>query len=89
MKADVTISNIYWNKGLANFFFREQSMETLEALVNNVSVSNEDALETIEEEAEVNEWSLDDVEEMFYNDDLHTLADRFCLRLDSDEETEE
>ena len=33
MKAEVTISNIYWNKGLSNFFFRDQAYNTLEELV--------------------------------------------------------
>ena len=45
MKAEVTISNIYWNNSLSDFFFRDQAYETLEELVKRSAMNGQDTLD--------------------------------------------
>lgn len=83
MKADVTIQNIYWNRGLSNFFFRSQSYKTLEELVYQSAMSDRATLELLDE------WSdgleLDEVEEMFYSESVEAIAAEIGIELDEDE----
>ena len=65
MKAEITFSELYWNESLMSFFFREQSIRTLDELLEKVA-DNQAAINTIEVHAEINGYSVDDVEEMFY-----------------------
>ena len=82
MTAKVTISEIYWNKGLANFFFRDQAYETLENLIahatdiGNVVLAKLDALTEGED--------IDDVEENFYGESVATLAEMYDIELEDD-----
>ena len=87
MKADVTISNIYWNKVLADFFFREQAMKALEELVNKSSMSGEAVLQALNEETE--DLDLDDVEEDFYDSSVEELAEEFDIPLLIEDEDDE
>lgn len=79
MKAKVYISNIYWNKGLASFCFREQAYERLEDFVRRSDMSGEEVLNLLDEVTE--DMDLDDVEEMFYNDYVEDIAEEFGIKL--------
>lgn len=82
MKANVTISNIYWNKGLANFFFRTQAYNTLEELLERSSMGSQSALQALDEQTE--DTDLDEIEEMFYSDSVEEIADYYGIELDED-----
>ena len=68
MLADVTLQALYYNKGVAKFFFREQAYETLEDLVDRAggreSLAAFDELEARIEDVFQN---LDDFEDACYN----------------------
>lgn len=87
MKAEVTISNIYWNKSLSNFFFREQAYETLEDLVERSTMSGEATLSALDDMTE--DMDIDDVEEMFYSYRTDYIAEDFGIELEDEEEDEE
>lgn len=85
MKAEVTFSELYWNESLMSFFFREQSIRTLDELMEKVA-DKRAAINAIEVHAEINNYSVDDVEEMFYEYSVEELAEEFCLQIESDVE---
>ena len=87
MKAEVTISNIYWNKSLSNFFFREQAYETLEDLVERSTMSGEATLSALDDGTE--DMDIDDVEEMFYSYGTDYIAEDFGIELEDEEEDED
>ena len=67
------------------FFFSEQSIRTLDELLKKVA-DKWAAINTIEAHAELNNYSVDDVEEMFYEYSVEELADEFGLQIESEEE---
>ena len=85
MKAEVTFSELYWNVSLMKFFFREQSIRILDELMKKVA-DKRTAINAIEAHAEINYYSVDDVEEMFYEYSVEELADEFGLEIEIDEE---
>ena len=85
MKAEVTFSELWQNESLMSFFFREQSIRTLEELLGKVS-DKRAAINTIEVHAEINNYSVDDVEEMFYEYSVEELAEEFGLQIESEDE---
>lgn len=87
MKAEVTISNIYWNKGLSNFFFREQALSTLEELVSRSTMNGQDTLDTLGDATE--DMDIDDVEEMFYSESVEYCAEEFGIELEGEEDEED
>lgn len=87
MKAEVTISNIYWNNGLKNFFFRDQAYETLEELVYRSSMSGQQTLDALNDATE--DMDIDDVEEMFYSESVEYCAEEFGIELEEEEDEEE
>lgn len=84
MKAEVTISNIYWNKGLSNFFFREQALRTLEELVNRSTMGGEQTLNALDDATE--DMDIDEVEETFYSESVEYCADEFGIELEEEED---
>lgn len=84
MKAEVTISNIYWNNSLSNFFFRKQALSTLEELVKRSAMSGQDTLDALDNATE--DMDVDDVEEMFYSESVEYCADEFGIELEEEEE---
>lgn len=84
MKAEVTISNIYWNKGLSDFFFREQAYKTLEELVTRSTMSGQDTLDALDDATE--DMGIDDVEETFYSESVEHCADEFDIELEEEED---
>ena len=87
MKAEVTISNIYWNRGLSNFFFREQAYSTLEELVNRSTMSGQDTLDALDDATD--DMDINEVEEIFYSGFVEYCANEFGIELNEEEEDEE
>ena len=87
MVANVTFSNIYWNESLRNFFWREQSMNTLEELMNRSTMPKEDVLELLDEQTET--MDIDEVEEDFYSLSVEELADNYGIELEEEEEEDD
>ena len=87
MKAEVTISNIYWNKGLKNFFFRDQAYSTLEELVSRSTMNGQDTLDALDDATDG--MDIDDVEEMFYSESVEYCADEFGIELEGEEDDED
>lgn len=85
MKAEITFSELWENESLMSFFFREQSIRTLDELMEKVA-DKMAAINAIEVHAEINDYSVDDVEEMFYEYSVEELAREFDLELESDDE---
>lgn len=77
MTAEITVSNLYYNNSLMNFFFRNQAKETFEELIEAVNESNEVIFENIESCYD----DLDEVEELFYNESIEDLAEIFNLTI--------
>ena len=88
MKADVTFSQLYWNPSLMNFFFRSQSEKTLNKLLDRAN-DRKAAVERIDEYAEENYDDLDELEELFYEDTVETIADLMGIELQEEEENDE
>ena len=86
MKAKVSISQIWLNKSLSDFFFREQAYNTLEELFAKSSYGDLQVIEKLNEATE--DMDLDDVEEMFYAESVEYCANEFGIEL-NDEEDEE
>ena len=87
MVANVTFSNIYWNESLRNFFWREQSTNTLEELMNRSTMPKEDVLELLDEQTETED--IDEVEEDFYSLSVEELADNYGIELEEEEEEDD
>lgn len=87
MVANVTISNIYYNNSLRNFFWRTQSMDTLEELMSRATMDEDDILELLDEQTETED--IDDVEEDFYSLSVEELAENYGIELEEEEEDED
>ena len=87
MKAEVTISNIYWNNGLSDFFFRSQAYKTLEELVSRSAMSGQDTLDALDNATE--DMDIDDVEETFYSESVEHCADEFNIELEEEEDEDD
>ena len=85
MKAEITFSQLWENESLMSFFFREQSIRTLDELMEKVA-DKMAAINAIEVHAEINDYSVDDVEEMFYEYSVEELAEEFGLEIESEDE---
>ena len=86
MKAEVTISNIYCNNSLSDFFFRDQAYNTLEELVKRSAMSGQDTLDALDNATE--DMDIDDVEEIFYSESVEHCADEFDIELEEEEDEE-
>jgi two-component sensor histidine kinase len=75
MKAEITLANSYYNKSLFNYFFREQAQEELINLLNKV----EEDIETVSDIVEELYEDIDEVEEVFYNENLDEIIELFNL----------
>ena len=86
MKAEVTISNIYWNKSLSDFFFRKQAYKRLEKLVERSTMSGQDTLDALDNATD--DMDIDDVEETFYSESVEYCAEEFGIELEEEEDEE-
>ena len=84
MKAEVTISNIYWNKSLSDFFFRNQAYKRLEKLVERSTMSGQDTLDALDNATK--DMDIDDVEETFYSESVEYCAEEFGIELEDKED---
>ena len=87
MVANVTISNIYYNNSLRNFFWRTQSMDTLEELMSRSTMDEDEILELLDEQTETED--IDDVEEDFYSLSVEELAENYGIELEEDDDEED
>ena len=74
MTAELSMSQIYYNPSILNFFFRKQAVETLEEVLNAFPSVGEglDALETTFED-------VDDMEEVLYSEDLPDILEMLAV----------
>lgn len=86
MKAEVTISNIYWNNSLSDFFFRDQAYNTLEELIKRSAMNEQDTLDALDNATE--DMDIDDVEETFYSESVEYCANEFDIELEEEEDEE-
>ena len=76
MTAEVTLSNLWWNKGLAGFYFRVQAYDTLEDLVNRIGgQEDQNAFYDLEERIDEVYSSVDDFEEDCYSCSVEDLLE--------------
>ena len=87
MVANVTFSNIYYNNSLRNFFWRTQSMDTLEELMSRSTMDEDEILELLDEQTEFDD--IDDIEETFYSMDIKDIAENFGIELEEDDDEED
>ena len=85
MKAELTIKQLYYNSSIMNFFFRTQSENTFNELIEKCEESNDEIFNAIENYSD----DLDDVEELFYNDSIEEIAAELGLTIEEEEEEEE
>ena len=87
MKAEVTMSQIWFNNSLRDFFFREQSYKTLEELVSRSAMSGRETIDALEDATE--DMDIDDVEEMFYSESVEYCAEEFGIELEDEEDEDD
>ncbi len=88
MKAEITFSQVWWNRSILSFFFRSQAENTLNELMERAE-EPDNALNCVENYAEENDCTLDDIEEIFYNDTLEEIAEEFGIELNEEEKDED
>lgn len=87
MKAEVTMSQIWFNKSLSDFFFREQAYETLEELVKRSTMSGQETLDALD--SATDDMDIDDVEETFYSESVEYCAEEFGIELEDEEDEDD
>ena len=71
MTAEITFSNLVWNKSLRGFFFREQSERHFNEVVDAIMHSPEE--ESLNKLFENYFSTVDELEEYFYEEDADTI----------------
>lgn len=87
MVAVVTINDIYWNKNLSDFFFREQAFNTLEDLVKRSTMETKEVLSMLDDLTDG--MNMDEIEEDFYSYSVEDIAECFNIELDGEDDEEE
>ena len=85
MKAEITFNQLYWNPRILNYFFRTQAENTLNELLDRAN-DRQRAVEQIDEFAERNYDDLDDLEDLFYEDSVETIAHLIEIELQDEDE---
>ena len=88
MKAEITMSQIWYNHSVMNFFFRTQAERTLKEFLDKVE-DTDAALDRIDDYAETMVLTLDDIEEMFYEYQIEDLANEFGIELNEEDQEDE
>lgn len=88
MKAEITFSQLYWNNSLMDFFFRQQSKNTLDELMKRVD-SPMQAIELIDSYVDANDIDADELDEIFYNDSIEDISEMFGIELNEESYNEE
>lgn len=81
------MSQIWFNKSLSDFFFREQAYKKLEELVGRSTMSGQDTLDALDDATE--DMDIDEVEEMFYSESVECCAEEFCIELEDEEDEDD
>lgn len=79
MKAELSITNIYWNKGLSDFFFGSQAMSKLEQLVARSTMGGDETLQVIDEQLEG--VDVDVVADAFMCESVEAIAEELGIEL--------
>ena len=77
MRAELSVSQLYYNHSLINFFFRTQSEQTFNELFESVEEVQSKIFEAIENYSD----DLDEIDKMFYNDSINEIAENLNLTL--------
>lgn len=72
MTAEITFSNLVWNKSLRDFFFREQSENNFNEVVDAIMLGPDDE-EAIRDFFENRFSTVDELEEYFYEEDADQI----------------
>ena len=75
MRTELTMWQVYWNKGLMDFFFRSQAEETLNELIKSVEENLDNVTDIIDEFFE----DLDTCEETFYSESVEDIIEMLGL----------
>ena len=79
MTVDITLSQMWFNTSLIDFFFRSQAQRTFEELVERVGGrDSEDDFNELEDRIESNYDSWEDFEEDCYNNSVEEMLDYLC-----------
>ena len=87
MNANITFSNIYWNESLRDYFFREQSWNTVEELSAKCELDVQGFLAQMDDATE--DEDIEDVEENFYVSSVEELAEEYDIPLMQEDESED
>ena len=89
MRIEISFESLYFSSCLYNYFFREQSQYTLEDLIYFAKVDEQSVLGAIDSYAEQNDYDIDDIDEMFYEDSVEEIAKKIGIEINEEEEEEE
>lgn len=85
MKAEITMSQMYWNPSILGFFFTKQAQNTLTELLDKAE-DRETALEQIDSTADSWDMDADSIGDMFHDMTVEELAAQFEIDLVEEEE---
>ena len=89
MKFETSLGSVLNYEPLRKHFFRNQSIRTLNDLIDQVHGLKCDIVYCIECYCEENNFDSDALDEMLYNESVEDLANEFRLELMEKEEEEE
>ena len=87
MKAEISMSQLWFNPQILGFFFTEQATKTLEELIEKAE-NSEIALEQIEDYANSCDMDADEVGDLFHEMDVEDLAAEIGIDIEDEEENE-
>ena len=85
MKAEITMSQLYWNPSILGFFFTKQAQNTLTELLDKAE-DRETALEQIDDHADIWGMDADGIGDMFHDMSVEELATEFEIDMKEEEE---
>lgn len=72
MTAEITVSQLYWNPSLMNFFFRSQAKKTFNEVMDRIALRDKQlAFDYFETQFS----DVDEFEEYLYNGDIDEIID--------------
>lgn len=79
MEANITMRQLWMNPEVMNFFFRKQAQDTLKELMELVEEDILEVFDIIEDYGATAFASLDDVEELLYNEPIDVIIEELGL----------
>lgn len=89
MRIEISFKSLYFSKRLYYYFFCEQSRDTLEDLIYFSKVDTHSVLGAIDSYAERNDYDINDIDEMLYNESVEKIAKEIGIELKEEEEEED